>query len=1441
MVKYDDSDDGYSFRLMDESMYSDTTGSINSSYKQRIDSLFRDKRRNSTVSGFSGISAGNSDVSGLSGGQSEISGLSEISSRISGLSIDSDKESGHNGISNGLAELLAGKTPIPNGLPPLRNEHPRLSGGHSRRNGNTSPSERKSGISGFSYQSQNSQNTNHSSQSRKSEPLTNSSRLDGSVESRLSELSGFSRSSSRPHQIVTEVTVHSSERSESPAPSSMFSFATSHNSRSESRQSNLFTGNLRNESPNNKNKFSDILNNRSNSPAQVQRDLFTGNLRNESPNNKNKFSDILNNRSNSPAQVQRAGSFANRPRQMVPVLPPPTPPIGIPISAAAKSVQEELAALFGGREERKKAFNQTRSAVQSKIEQLYKAATAEPPPAPKKSMPEPVIEFRSPRTPVLPPALLEKPFVTPSPQPLILEPPSAPPTPPPPLPIDMDSLSSTLPSHLTSIPPPPLFVSTPIPSEESDNNGIESNGRSRSISPDTETQALNDIMGDLTVGNKSFSDLSEFSKVTSTTKGSALMSSFRSRTPLNRSLRHLGEFEKNSDISYGHSSQKLLTPSHSTESSFHSRKQPLKSESNSNHTTKSGEEEYSPPKGLPAYSTMKFDVNYLGALNIDSKTTSLDVLQEPLKELYYKYQLRLSRGKIPLHGGLQIIESGLHISHGYDDDPDSLYEITNPFHTIAVWAAVKLVIRKEMDDRGHMKHTYAFLPLICDPEAQDKYNFYHPLNVPDPSVLAVQHPPMFAVVMRKVGVPKMLECHGFVCQTPEDAIVVAANLYQALLETMRSETPSEVGSTINNEQDFISNDKTPPTRPPRKKRSSQYGSVSSSVEYDRMLRRSSSVDYLHSGPIILDGTRSSKRYIKRSHSDRRTSDVHVDEDYTRPMLPRSRSFVSVSDHYSYEDLLSEMRTSQGIMSVDEVLKQVIKPKGMSFSEMDPNQREMLLKLALNLSKDEIYQRSKNIMKQQKKSGSMLSLKETDSEGSTISSVLKATKRSFSRLGSRASSVQSSYNKDKSQFRKNSTNKNNFISNQISTDNDFTYLSEGSEGRHEYQHKAENAQKKQIPKTPMPKRSLSRTEGYTSCSECGYESECSSKCYCSLPRQDPEFTTLQQVHTQPKTLDRKNSPCFCDTESCAESEKCYCSFKRIKNNGVKMYEIDLDSESDTNTDVTVHSVGHYKKGYGSHSNLSEIGSNHAGSWKRLTDGSSSSAVRQRSSSSYLTEHSKARSAGTVFSMHPDVIRQKSLSSSLSTDSDISVPRRSSERSSGGSGYHTQDSGNRSVRQNIGEDSESLRESTKSRRHPSGSVGSGGSRTSSGSQSSASGSVAISNGTQRSKSSQGSAASQQKILLVSAVDPSGKVVYRGASQQRQQKEGSDTASILSMKKTAEIAALFSNIKLNQTTDLINTLNTMSDGEDSEDDDAYSTMQANNSFLFSDNIENSLGYLP
>lgn len=71
-----------------------------------------------------------------------------------------------------------------------------------------------------------------------------------------------------------------------------------------------------------------------------------------------------------------------------------------------------------------------------------------------------------------------------------------------------------------------------------------------------------------------------------------------------------------------------------------------------------------------------------------------------------------------------------------------------------------------------------------------------------------------------------------------------------------------------------------------------------------------------------------------------------------------------------------------------------------------------------------------------------------------------------------------------------------------------------------------------------------SSGYVSCSECSYDSEsctCVSadKCYCSLSRKTPP----QSIHHhQPAPM----IPCGCDTDSCSESNKCYCARKPTQN-------------------------------------------------------------------------------------------------------------------------------------------------------------------------------------------------------------------------------------------------------------------------------------------------------
>ncbi len=77
------------------------------------------------------------------------------------------------------------------------------------------------------------------------------------------------------------------------------------------------------------------------------------------------------------------------------------------------------------------------------------------------------------------------------------------------------------------------------------------------------------------------------------------------------------------------------------------------------------------------------------------------------------------------------------------------------------------------------------MPLISDPTDTEKDRLYNALSKKELKLAASrEHPAMFACIMRKMGSSrKQLECHGFVCDSKEDAIMIAANLYRCVIQT----------------------------------------------------------------------------------------------------------------------------------------------------------------------------------------------------------------------------------------------------------------------------------------------------------------------------------------------------------------------------------------------------------------------------------------------------------------------------------------------------------------------------------------------------------------------------------------------------------------------------------------------------------------------------------
>ena len=76
-------------------------------------------------------------------------------------------------------------------------------------------------------------------------------------------------------------------------------------------------------------------------------------------------------------------------------------------------------------------------------------------------------------------------------------------------------------------------------------------------------------------------------------------------------------------------------------------------------------------------------------------------------------------------------------------------------------------------------------------------------------------------------------------------------------------------------------------------------------------------------------------------------------------------YVHEFSQYNLTELFKDLKGKEGIGSIDDILRQVVKPDGMSFNGIQPVYRELLMKLAMSMSRDEIFIRSQNIMNEEK--------------------------------------------------------------------------------------------------------------------------------------------------------------------------------------------------------------------------------------------------------------------------------------------------------------------------------------------------------------------------------------------------------------------------------------------------------------------------------------------
>ncbi|XP_076681309.1 uncharacterized protein LOC143375763 isoform X2 [Andrena cerasifolii] len=292
------------------------------------------------------------------------------------------------------------------------------------------------------------------------------------------------------------------------------------------------------------------------------------------------------------------------------------------------------------------------------------------------------------------------------------------------------------------------------------------------------------------------------------------------------------------------------------------------------------------------------------------------------------------------------------------------------------------------------------------------------------------------------------------------------------------------------------------------------------------------------------------KIMQESKLKRSQSDVDMDRGdlMTRVELPRRGSFLKPGSArrpnsikggtpLGFTELFDEFRNQEGLTSVDDILAAIIDPEGMSFNDLKPLYKEFLLKLAATLTQDELYQRSASIMRRRRRPQRRRSSRRSCLLGRAIKrsvSRLKCGPTEFTSVIFPARRLNDSFGSSSSCDARNN-HRNRVLASRTGKRRSSWRMSK-SGGCHTTSEDSDTCRRLNRNAGATANRSSS---GYVSCSECSYDSEsctCISadKCYCSLSRRIP---------AQPQVA-ANTVVCACDTDSCSESNKCYCARQSI---------------------------------------------------------------------------------------------------------------------------------------------------------------------------------------------------------------------------------------------------------------------------------------------------------
>ena len=358
-------------------------------------------------------------------------------------------------------------------------------------------------------------------------------------------------------------------------------------------------------------------------------------------------------------------------------------------------------------------------------------------------------------------------------------------------------------------------------------------------------------------------------------------------------------------------------------------------------------------------------------------------------------------------------------------------------------------------------------------------------------------------------------CSNYCFSSPE---ILLSTISKYLLSPQGSTTGDASAGSVSGRNLTPSSDT--PSRPPRKKKRDGEAGAGDSVARRRSVRRARSVRRTPTSVSRSDTARSRTKpavsvrtagSVRRRSSLRKTGSVKktaamktktisgepkgkergAGDIYTKVAIPRSKSFMNVSGQYNLQELFKELREKEGIESVDDILREVISSGGMSFNNIKPVYREMLMKLVMTMSKDEIFIRSQNIMNEQKKKTKGKPWPNFGSKAAKEAKLLKNPPKQIKGLQQQQTLLQQQLQQQQQQKKKiNKADIGNPVP--ISVPKKFAVrvedLLEGVE--------VVNNNNNNNNSSSVEKKAGKQEDPYTSCSECGYQSLCGSYCSCS---------------------------------------------------------------------------------------------------------------------------------------------------------------------------------------------------------------------------------------------------------------------------------------------------------------------------------------------------------